>query len=393
MTDERVVPPGILDVVAQPGVGDGPVEGAAVTEHDVVGERAGQHPRHLRDVRHLARPQEDLRVVDLDPVPRDRAGVVDQAGEAAQQARLARPDLPEEQHEFTGADREVDPLDAAGAVVVDGTDIAQLELAQRDVLRGGRSGCGALDEVDAGREGDEVDTPGEGARRLLPGPGSRRLGDDGSGDPAEPVEPVDGTRDEDRGGQAPAPGGEGRPGSDHPDLHHDHRHAVEDGLHPVLEHGRVDPAAVDPAQVAAGCGGGRGQLDGPRGFEDGHQGAAEGGPGRGGFGGRAPRDGPPDGRGEGRTDEHPEQHTSGQCTAAEDRGDGDDGEPVEEVDPAVGVEDVAVGIHRAGHDLTGRRALEPVLSRLPDQDRHAHPQQHLDPPARVAPNGRGHEQR
>ena len=70
--------------------------------------------------------------------------MVDQAGESPQQARLARPDLPEEQHEFAGVHREVDPLDAAGAVVVDGADVTQLELAQRtfkdasDTLKDGR---------------------------------------------------------------------------------------------------------------------------------------------------------------------------------------------------------------------------------------------------------------
>ncbi len=61
----------------------------SVVERDVVGERAGQHPRHLGHVGDPAGPQERLGVVDGAAVPA-RAPRADQAGE-----RRERLDLPE----------------------------------------------------------------------------------------------------------------------------------------------------------------------------------------------------------------------------------------------------------------------------------------------------------
>jgi hypothetical protein len=109
-----------------------------VVERDVVGERAGQHPRHLADVGDLAGPQERLRVVDLAVVPLDAALVVDEAGERGQQARLARPDLADEQHEVAGVDGEVDVAHADRAVVVDGGEPPQRQPLQRHAWRGRR---------------------------------------------------------------------------------------------------------------------------------------------------------------------------------------------------------------------------------------------------------------
>ncbi len=285
VTHDGVVATGVIDVLAQPCVHDRPVEGPAVAERDVVGEGSGEDPGHLRDVGHLSRTQEDLRVLDLDPVPRDRPGVVEQSGQAAQQARLARPDLTEQEHELAGADREVDAFDAARAVVVDGPDPLQLEHAQGDLTGYVGAGSSAFDEVDPFGHRDEVDASGESARGLLPGPRARRLRDDGAGHPAEPVEPVDGTGDEDGRGQAPATGRERRPGSDDADLHHDDRDPVEDRLDPVLEDGRLDPPGIHGSKVLPRGGGGRGELDGACRLEHGHQGAPEPGPGGGRLGG------------------------------------------------------------------------------------------------------------
>ena len=91
-----------------------------MVERDVVGEGPREHPRHLADVGDLARAQEELRVVDLDVVPADAAFVVDESGEARQQARLARSHPTGQQHERAGVDVEGDAVGADGAVVVDG---------------------------------------------------------------------------------------------------------------------------------------------------------------------------------------------------------------------------------------------------------------------------------
>ena len=50
----------------------------------------------------------------------------------------------------------------------------------------------AADQVDPGRQLHQVAAAGEPAGGQLPGAGARRLGDHRAGDPAEPVEPVDG---------------------------------------------------------------------------------------------------------------------------------------------------------------------------------------------------------
>jgi hypothetical protein len=89
VTDDRVRAARLLDVELEPRVGDRAVERPVVAQPDVVGEGAGEHPRHLGDVRHLPRPQEGLRVLDQLVVPPDGAGVLDQAGQRRQQGRLA----------------------------------------------------------------------------------------------------------------------------------------------------------------------------------------------------------------------------------------------------------------------------------------------------------------
>ena len=56
-----------------------------MAEADVVADAAGQHPRQLGDVADLVGAQEHLRLGDGLAVPAQGAGVVDDAGEGAQQ--------------------------------------------------------------------------------------------------------------------------------------------------------------------------------------------------------------------------------------------------------------------------------------------------------------------
>ena len=62
--------------------------------------------------------------------------------------------------------------------------------------------------------------------------------------------PLTGVGDQEGGGQAPVAGQQAGPGSHDAALDHHDRHAVEQGLHPVLANGGVDASAVDLAEVA-----------------------------------------------------------------------------------------------------------------------------------------------
>ena len=95
-----------------------------VVEGDVAGEAAREHPRHLGDVGHPRGAQGGLRVVDDLVVPADLAGAGDQAGQRAEQARLAGAHLAQQQHQLAGVDLQVDVLDAERAVVVHGREVA-----------------------------------------------------------------------------------------------------------------------------------------------------------------------------------------------------------------------------------------------------------------------------
>lgn len=110
MPDQGVLPAGLLDVASEPGGGDRVVEGPSVAEQHVVGEAAGQHPRHLGDVRDLRRPEEGLRVGDLAAVPAQRrsARSVRRAPRAGWTCR-SRP--ADQQHELAGLHGQVEVAD------------------------------------------------------------------------------------------------------------------------------------------------------------------------------------------------------------------------------------------------------------------------------------------
>ncbi len=98
-------PPASLDVAAQPGRrrAPGTTSRSAWSSGDVVREGAGQHPRHLGDVgdpaRAAGRPGGRRRTVSFQ---RTSPVLVDQAGQRAEQARLAGADLAEQQHQLAG---------------------------------------------------------------------------------------------------------------------------------------------------------------------------------------------------------------------------------------------------------------------------------------------------
>jgi hypothetical protein len=364
-----------------------------VVEPDVVGERSGQHTRHLGHVRHLAGAQERLGVRDLGAVPQDLAGVLHEPGQRGQQRRLARAHLAQEQHQLASADLEVDVGDADRAVVVHGRQVAQLQALQRLAPGGLGRGRGTCHQVHVALSRHEVGTAGEPRRRHLPGPGAGRLGDDRTRHDAEPGEAHHGARHEQRRGEVPPVGEVERPRSDHAHVQRDQRHGVEHGLHPVLEDRRLHTTRVDLAEMPAHVGGARGQLDRACGVEGRHQRAAEPCTRRRGAGGRAAGDRPADGRGRRRHHHDRQQDGARGPGAADQRRDRDDREAVDEVDPAVRVPHEPVRVHGPGHHLAGRRGGEPVLPGLPVHDRHPDPQQHLDPPARVDTQRARDEQR
>jgi hypothetical protein len=120
VADQGVGTPGRVDVRTEAsGLERGRHGAAGVVEPHVVRERAGQHPRDLGDVGDPPRTQERLRVVDGRAVPADLTGARHQTGERREQARLARADLPEQEHQLAVGDGEVDVADPDGAVVVD----------------------------------------------------------------------------------------------------------------------------------------------------------------------------------------------------------------------------------------------------------------------------------
>ena len=303
-------------------------------------------------------------------VPPDLAGAGDQAGQRARAgwtcpSRPGRAAAPARR----GAMVEVDVADADRAVVVHRGEARPA----RGVRSGSRgpgagSGRGAVHQVDAGGQLHQVAAAGEPAGGVHPGPGARRLGDDRAGDPAEPVEAVDGAGHQQRGREPPAAGEQHRPRGDDAALHHHDRDAVEHRLHPVLPDRGVDAAAVDVAQVRVHARGGGGELDGAHRVQRRDQRAAEPAPG-------PPTRPPPTGRRPG----GPSDEASAEATitasstppasrlCATQRGDAGDGEAVDEVDPAVGVAGQPVGVHRARDDLARRRPLEAVLGGLPGE--------------------------
>ena len=393
MTDRRVGPSGVGHVGAQAGAVEGEVDGTLVVESDVVEERPRQDAWDLADVGDPARTQERLRVVHGGPVPPDRSGVVDQAGERGQQTGLARPDATQQQDQLATLDGEVDTVDADRAVVVDGGQVVDrqtLEPIDDGCRRGGRE---AGDQVDTVADVHEVAAARQTAGLDVPRPGPRRLGDHGAGHPTEPVEPADGAGHEQRGGQAPPTRHVDGPGGDDADLDEHDREAVEDRLHPVLTDRRSHAGVVDDAQVAVdGAGRGR-QLDGADRVQGGDEGAAEPGPCRR-RGGRRPSGGRGTECGDGGAGRHHgDEDRTGEEGSAQQRGDRRDQDAVDHVDPPVGVAGEAVGVHRPGDDLTGRCGIQAALGRLAGQHRGAHPQHDVDPPSGVAPDRLGQEQR
>jgi hypothetical protein len=159
--DDRLQAAGLGHVAAEAGVLDRRGGVPVVVEGQVAGEGAGQHPRHLRDVGHLARPQEPLRVPTSRPFHRRPAGVVHQTGEGLQQAGLAGADLPQQQHELAAPHGQVDALHAEGAVVVHRGQIGQLQHLEGLVRRRVGQGGGPVHQVDARRKPGEVDAAGQ----------------------------------------------------------------------------------------------------------------------------------------------------------------------------------------------------------------------------------------
>ena len=138
-----------------------------------------------------------------------------------------------------------------------------------------------------------------------------------------------------------------------------------------------------------------GELDRAHRVERRDQGPAEAGPGRGRT--RPPSGRRPGGRGS-RPAPRPPSRRAGRAPASRlvpaiSAVTDDDGQAVDEVDPAVGVARQPVGVHGAGDDLAGRRARQPVLRGLAGEHRGADPEHHRDPPARVAAERLGEQQR
>ena len=187
--------------------------------------------------------------------------MVDQPGQRSEQARLSRPDLANKQHQLPRPHREVNTLHPQSAVVVHGGEPTQLQHFQA-----GDSGSlwrrrQAVNQVDTRGQVHEVGSARESTGGLLPGSHAWRFGDDRARDPAEPVEAVDGGGDEQCRGETPATLQEDQPAGDHAALDQHDRYPVEDRLDSVLEHGGVDPSAIDLPQMPVDGRGGSRQLD------------------------------------------------------------------------------------------------------------------------------------
>jgi len=100
-------------ITSTPGRGDRVGRVHLVPELDVVGHRAGQHPGALGDVTDLVGPQEHFGLGHRLAVPAQPAGVVHDAGQGAQQRRLARTDRADHQDELAALDRQIHVLGAA----------------------------------------------------------------------------------------------------------------------------------------------------------------------------------------------------------------------------------------------------------------------------------------
>ena len=210
-----------------------------VAEADVVGEAAGQHPRHLGDVGDLRRPEERLRVGDL----ADRSTAARRSARSARRGPTSRLDLPEptcptSSTSSPAVDREVDVADADRAVVVDRGEAGAAPGAPAGRARTGSGpGRAALTRSTPGGRSIRSAPP---ANRLVSFcqarvPGASVTTD--PGDPAEPVEAADRVGHEQGGREAPAAREVDRPGRHDAALHHDRR---------ARRRGRPGPGAPSP---------------------------------------------------------------------------------------------------------------------------------------------------
>ncbi len=287
---------------------------------------------------------------------------------------MPEPTWPSEEHQLLRADRQVDVAGADRPVVVHGGEADQLQGVQRLPGCGRRRRRRAVHQVDTVGHVHQVAAAGEPTGGPHPGAGAGRLGDHGAGHAPEPVEAVDrarheqGCREPPLAGQEDAPrptrrrtgpsrwvrrraapargvrgrrrrrarrrphaGERARSGVDAASLTVRTESRVETSERPNLARAAADAAADRPAT-------------------------------------RRPRD---------------EASEEASITASrmppanqalrEDRGDRGDGQPVDEVDPAVGVPGQPVRVHGAGDDLPGgvrpRRCWAVWPSRTADRTR------------------------
>jgi hypothetical protein len=167
-----------------------------------------------------------------------------------------------------------------------------------------------------------------------------------------------------------------RPGRHDAGLHEDPGDAVEQRAHRVLPDRRPDPPLVDLLEVVLHRRRRGGELHGADGVERGHQRPPEGRAQvarllRGGAGERRTRAA----HERGEQQDGGRHHAGQQAPSGHRRGD-DHGRAERHVDPAVGVDDEAVGVEGAGGDLARRRLRQALLARLPAQDREAQAQRH-----------------
>jgi hypothetical protein len=380
------------EVVGQPGGLDDLVEaGRGTAQRDVLRDRPGQHPRHLRHVRDPARAQVGLG--DRLAVPPDHALGRDDPGERAQQAGLAGTDLAGEQHQLARTDLEVDALDADGAVVVHRGELLAGQPRERDRGSGLGGGRGARPQVDARGQPGRVRGRGQRADVREPAPGGGRLGDDGRADLPEVAGAREDRADQQCGRQVPGAYQVQRPRQHDPGLRKHARDPLEQGLQTLLADDRTDPGAVDRGEVPADRVRGGGELHGAHGVEGGGELRAEAGAR---VRGRAT--GPPDerraDRRRGRTErEHPGDDERGARVPGRDPRQHDDECGHGQVHPVVQVDDHALGVQRAGDDLArggaGRAAgLDPSA-----QHREPHPQRDGGPPQRIRPEREGDPER
>ncbi len=314
---------------------------------------------------------------------------------AASRLDLPGADLAEQQHQLVVADGEVDVADADGAVVVHGGEPRPAPGCAagrgRRARAAGRRPC---TRSTPGGLAHQVAAAGQPAGGDHPGTGARRLGDHRAGDPAEPVEAVDRAGHQQGGGQPPAAGQQDGPGRRRrrtaPSRSARRRASPAPGARgPRRRRARRPPRAggactlgVEAASLTV-----RTESSAETSERPNRARAAA------------------DADAERPATRRPSEEASAEATmtasstppasrlCADQRGDRGDREAVDEVDPAVGVAGQPVGVHGAGDDLARRRARQAVLRGLPGEHRGAHPQHHRDPPARVAPEGLGEQQR